>query len=217
MRVLGIETAGEQGGVALLGEEGPGYVVMFPTGRGQGELLAPAARAVLDLAGVRPRELGLIAVDVGPGSFTGLRIGLAFAKGLAQALGVPVVGVRQTEVVGKPLARWWPGRVAVWVHDRREFVYMAWADAHRAGSEIVLPWPDALARIGDRAGVLLTGSGAVRFGEAVRAQAPGVTVADPLWAWPSPLEVARQGRARFLELGPDDVLRLEPHYVQKEG
>ena len=65
-------------------------------GRDQAATLLPAIAATLEKAGVARRELSLIAVTVGPGSFTGVRVGLAAARGLAVALGVPLAGMTTT-------------------------------------------------------------------------------------------------------------------------
>lgn len=65
-------------------------------GREQAAMLLPAIAGTLERAGVARREVSLIAVTVGPGSFTGVRVGLAAARGLALALGVPLAGVTTT-------------------------------------------------------------------------------------------------------------------------
>jgi tRNA threonylcarbamoyladenosine biosynthesis protein TsaB len=211
---LGIETAGERGGVALVSSSGD-YEFFLPLGREGGETLPAAVESVLRLAAAKTEQIELIAVDIGPGSFTGLRIGLAFAKGLAQGWGVPLVGVRQTEAVGRPFS-WWPGRVGVWIHDRREFVYAAWATPDRVAMETVLPWPEALAKAREHPGTLLVGSGVVRFRDEIQASAPGIVCASAAFAYPRPSEIARLGWARFQSGGADDPKKLEPHYVHKE-
>jgi len=213
--VLGIETAGERGGAALVSPRGE-HEFFLPIGRAGGEALPAVVESLLGLAKAKREEIRLIAVDIGPGSFTGLRIGVAFAKGMAQALGVPMVGVRQTEAVGRPLS-WWPGRVGVWIHDRREFVYSAWVTSDRVGTETVLPWPEALAQAREHDGTLLVGSGVVRFWDEIRAAAPGIACAPAVVAYPRPSEIARLGLARLQSSGPDDPRQLEPHYVHKEG
>lgn len=211
--VLGIETAGAQGGVALVSPRGE-HELVVPLGRTGGEALPLAVDALLRLAGAKREEIQLIAVDIGPGSFTGVRMGVAFVHGMAQALDVPVVGVRQTEALARPLA-WWPGKVAVWIHDRREFVYAAWATRDRVGAEAVLPWREALAKAAQQPGALLVGSGVERFRDELEASGHGITCAGAQWAHPRPGEIARRGWERFQRAGADE-LPLEPHYVHKE-
>ncbi|MBC7098478.1 tRNA (adenosine(37)-N6)-threonylcarbamoyltransferase complex dimerization subunit type 1 TsaB [Candidatus Bipolaricaulota bacterium] len=212
MPVLAIETAGSRGGVALLCEPDHVFEATFYMPRKHVELLPSCVSSVLRAAGVK--EPSLIAVDVGPGSFTGLRIGVAFAKAFAQARAIPLVGVRQTEVVGLPVAAWWPGRVAVWIHDRRGIVYHAWASQGKVGRESVLEVEEAVGKLRGRGDVLLVGTGALRFRELVKRKAPGVVVAGPALAHPTPAEVARQGLARFEAQGPDRLFQLEPVYIQ---
>src|SRR6185369_2250653 len=65
-------------------------------GRDQAATLLPAIASTLEQAGVARTDLSLIAVTVGPGSFTGVRVGLAAARGLAVALGVPLAGLTTT-------------------------------------------------------------------------------------------------------------------------
>src|SRR5437773_1836431 len=67
--------------------------------RGHQERLAPMAQAVMARAGLGFGQLDRIAVIVGPGSFTGLRVGIAFAKGLAAALDLPAVGIGALEAL----------------------------------------------------------------------------------------------------------------------
>ena len=95
MIVLAIDTAGtgcyaalyEPGEDTILGASGADI------GRGHAERLMEFVDAALDAAGMTLQDVGRIAVAIGPGSFTGIRVGVAAARGLALALGVPVVGV----------------------------------------------------------------------------------------------------------------------------
>jgi tRNA threonylcarbamoyladenosine biosynthesis protein TsaB len=90
--------------------------------RGHQERLAGLVSDVLAEAGLIFADLTRIAVTVGPGSFTGLRVGLAFAKGLGSALGLPVIGIGTLEAMGAPLAGE-PGLVAVVLEAKRGQVY----------------------------------------------------------------------------------------------
>lgn len=104
-----------------------------------GELLAPAVADVLRAAGVVPRALTAVAVGVGPGPYTGLRIGLAFATGLAEAIRVPLVGVCTLDVIAFAVAPGLPFTVAT--DARRREVYWATydADGHRRTGPAVGP------------------------------------------------------------------------------
>lgn len=68
-------------------------------GRGQAARLVPAIAETLAAGGIDRRALSLIAVSVGPGSFTGVRVGLAAARGLGLALGIPIAGLATTAVL----------------------------------------------------------------------------------------------------------------------
>jgi tRNA threonylcarbamoyladenosine biosynthesis protein TsaB len=104
--------------------------------RGHQERLAPMAQRVMAEAGLAFPQLERIGVTVGPGSFTGLRIGLAFAKGLGSALGAPVVGVGTLEALAADIG----GLVFAAIDARRGQVYVQGFDDGRA-----LTAPDALA------------------------------------------------------------------------
>jgi tRNA threonylcarbamoyladenosine biosynthesis protein TsaB len=91
-RILAIDVSGPGGGAALLGPSGL-LVDLVPPAVRRGRDLVPAVRRLLALARMEARELDLVACGVGPGSFTGIRIGIATAAGLAYAAGRPVLGL----------------------------------------------------------------------------------------------------------------------------
>lgn len=103
--------------------------------RGHQERLAPLVRDLAGEAGVGFSRLTRIGVTVGPGSFTGLRVGVAFAKGLGAALGVPVVGVGALEA----LAHGREGFVVAAIDARRGQIYL-----QLFGDGAALTAPDAL-------------------------------------------------------------------------
>ena len=107
MLVLAVESATDVSAVALADEEG---VLAAVSGRGRrhGEHLAPAVEFACARAGRRLEELDAVAVDVGPGLFTGVRVGVATAKALAFALGLPAVAVGSLELLALSAARWAP-------------------------------------------------------------------------------------------------------------
>ncbi len=100
---LGIETATQVVSVALGGDEGLLGVVEIMQGRRHAEILAPAISFLCEQARVSIREIGAIGVDVGPGLFTGMRVGIATAKVMAQSLDVPLVGISSLDLLAFPL------------------------------------------------------------------------------------------------------------------
>jgi tRNA threonylcarbamoyladenosine biosynthesis protein TsaB len=85
-------------GVAIV-RHGASLVSLFEESRDQAARLLPAIVAALDQAGVARTQLDLIAVTTGPGSFTGVRVGLSAARGLAVGLGIPLAGIPTTSVL----------------------------------------------------------------------------------------------------------------------
>jgi tRNA threonylcarbamoyl adenosine modification protein YeaZ len=106
--------------------------------RAHGELLAPEIAALLADAGATPRDLGAIVAGLGPGPYTGLRVGLVTAGAMGQALGIPTYGVCSLDALGRAAG---PGRVLVATDARRREVYFAtYADGVRvAGPEVAKP------------------------------------------------------------------------------
>lgn len=99
MNVVAIETATEMVGVAVRAEDGSEAVFTLSGRRRHVETLAPALEHLLDQLGLTASDLNLVAVDLGPGLFTGLRVGVAAAKALAQALGLGVVGCSSLDIL----------------------------------------------------------------------------------------------------------------------
>ena len=98
MRILGLDTTGAQCSVALVDAAKVLAYKSEKIGRGHAERLAPMVAEVLSDAQIDISEIDQIAVCTGPGSFTGLRVALAFAKGLALPRSIPVIGISALEV-----------------------------------------------------------------------------------------------------------------------
>jgi tRNA threonylcarbamoyladenosine biosynthesis protein TsaB len=106
--------------------------------RRHGEVLAPAIESVLRDAGASPADLELVAVGVGPGPFTGLRVGLVTARTLGAVLGVPVAGVCSLDVLALEAGLTGPFRVAT--DARRREVYWASYDTGAALQRVAGPF-----------------------------------------------------------------------------
>ncbi|MBC7801904.1 MAG: tRNA (adenosine(37)-N6)-threonylcarbamoyltransferase complex dimerization subunit type 1 TsaB, partial [Gemmatimonadaceae bacterium] len=125
-----------------------------PGARGQVAGLATMAQAVLSEAGIAPADLDLIAVTIGPGSFTGIRAALSLAHGIALASGSPVVGVTVGEALWQPgdgRAHW------VAVDSRRGRVFLERDGAVASVSLDALPSPDGPVSVaGDAAAAVVS-------------------------------------------------------------
>jgi tRNA threonylcarbamoyladenosine biosynthesis protein TsaB len=103
--VLGIETATTQVGCAIGGYEGVLGSFHAARGRWHAETLAPAIEFVCQRTRIRLDEVSAVAVDVGPGLFTGLRVGVATAKAVASALRIPMIGLSSLDLLAYPERR----------------------------------------------------------------------------------------------------------------
>ena len=167
-------------------------------GRRHGELLAVGVREVMLAAGVQRRDLDAVVVGLGPGPFTGLRVGLVTAAVLAHALGVPAYGVCSLD--GLDVQDGW----AVSDARRREVYWARYAGGQRvAGPEVARP-----ADLQLPAGALLVGAGAVLH----RAAFEGADVAEaPLH--PSPHVLVLRAADRIRSGAPSEP--LTPLYLRR--
>ena len=102
MNILALETTDRVASVALLTDDGCRQLRIESPLRHE-ETVMPAVDELLSAAGLSPADLAALAVDVGPGSFTGVRIGVCHGNAMALALGVPVVSVNALEALAWPL------------------------------------------------------------------------------------------------------------------
>ncbi len=124
MIVLGIESATARAGVAIGTAEGVVACAEVTRGPRHAEILVPAVKFVCDQAGIALDQVDAIAVDIGPGLFTGLRVGIATANGLAQALSLPMIGVSSLDLLAHGMRHAGNDIVAV-IDARRSEVYAA--------------------------------------------------------------------------------------------
>ncbi len=124
MKILGIDTATDVLGVAVT--EGQELIAEYRSHikRAHAERLVPTIERLLNDLNLTPRSLDGIAVSIGPGSFTGLRIGLAAVKGIAYAANLPVVGVSSLEIVAFQ-GKFWPHQICPLIKAQGDEVYTA--------------------------------------------------------------------------------------------
>ncbi|MGJ8569439.1 MAG: tRNA (adenosine(37)-N6)-threonylcarbamoyltransferase complex dimerization subunit type 1 TsaB [Hoeflea sp.] len=130
-------------------------------GRGHAEQLPAVLQSVLAEAGVDLSEIARLGVTVGPGSFAGIRVGVAFARGLALALDVPVVGVGSLEAIALPAAREHGKAVMAVLDAKRDHVWAILVDADGTVTEPAAERsPQAAAALAMETGCRIIGSGA---------------------------------------------------------
>lgn len=105
MIILAIDTAGAACSVALWRDGAILSRQVEPMARGQAEMLMPMVRSLVDRVGVALADIDLFAVTIGPGAFTGLRIGIAASAGMALAAGRPIVGIDNFEAAARAVPK----------------------------------------------------------------------------------------------------------------
>lgn len=209
MVVLAIDTSHPEGCLSL-GVDGrvPGST-RFGAETSHLAELGPAVDGLLRQHDVTIEKVDRVALVIGPGSFTGLRIGLAFAKGLYAALGVELVTMGTLELLAAP----WLSehtRVGVMVDARKGEVYAAvyGGDPAAPVTEVSphVTAPEAFVR--SLTGALLVGSGVARYGDIV-----GAAPHEPNSDLPSTEHLARRA-PELRPLSRRETLALEPWYIR---
>ncbi len=218
MLILALDTATLVSSVALAAPDRLLGELTLQTRKTHSERLMPHVEQLLALAETDKAAIGAIAVSIGPGSFTGLRIGLATAKALAYALRIPLVGVPTLAALafGCPV----PGALLAPTMDAQKGnIYLAlyrWqaGDLEEVMPPAVLDHEAAAAELAARpGGAVVLGEAVALYGEAFR-QA-GVALAEPHVAMPRAGSVALLG-ARLLAAGVrHGAMDLEPLYIRR--
>lgn len=216
MLILGIETATQQVSVALGGHEGVIGLIEIARGRRHAETLVPAIDFLCSQADIGLDEIGLVAVDIGPGLFTGMRVGLATAKALAQALRVPMIGISSLDLLAFPHRR--SDRVVVPVVDARkgEVFYAMYRQVPGGLQQVAAPRAapvdelvaDLLARSQE---TLCVGDGALRYRNEIR-EGYHCEFADE--AHPSAAPLVQLAHARALREEWSNPSEIQPLYLR---
>jgi tRNA threonylcarbamoyladenosine biosynthesis protein TsaB len=220
--VLAVESATELAGVALADDAGVLATATVSRGRHHAESIAPAIQFVCRRAGTTLSALDAVGVDVGPGLFTGLRVGVGTAKALAFALGRPLVGIGSLEILAHAVATSGaaPGMLVVPVVDaKRGEVFSARLRTTDSGvsweGDEVRRAPEVLAA--ELAGLgepfVLAGDGARRY-RAALGGIPGAVVAGHALDFPPPGVLAMMTVARAAAGEGQDSAAVLPRYLR---
>ena len=218
MKLLALDTSTAVGSLAVMDGSRLMAETTLLADKKHGEHLVPAIQSLLDRLGLKPSEIEAYAVGIGPGSFTGLRTGLALVKGLALANPRPVVGVSSLQALARSAFEH-HGLILPLIDARKGEIFVATfrADSQgqvvRESADMALP-PEALAGL-IREPALLLGDGLLRYRKIlVETLKENAQIApESLWA-PRAVWIANLALRR-LEQGDSDPLDcLVPIYVR---
>lgn len=219
MLVLGLDSATQVAGVALIDGNRLVAELFFNTRKNHSQRLLPLIAALLREAGFKLADLDGLAVALGPGSFTGLRIGLATVKGLAHAAQKPVAGIPTLD--GLAWNAWEvPGLVCPVLYARRQEVYTAlyrWQEGELCR---LTPYqaldPYSLVDLlkSYTMPVYFLGDGVIPYWEVWQQLGTRARFLPSTSTLPRAAQIARLGRERLLAGKEDDLFQLKPLYLR---
>ena len=220
MLVLAIETSTPQTSVALGTQQGVLASQHHTWGVGHSEAVVPAIHNILELTEIRPSQISGVAVGLGPGLFTGLRVGISTARAFAQVLRAPVVGIGSLDVLAFSV-RYTRSRIGAVSDGKRGEVYYAFYRSVPGGvareSEYLVGPPERLAADLEALGeeTLLVGGGALLYRRALEEAGTPLEFATTSTAFPNAVELLELALPRFVREETGRAEDLLPHYVRK--
>ncbi len=219
MLVLGIESSTPQASVAIGSEQGMVASALVSRGASYSEFLLPAVRFCLDQSGLNYRNIGGVAVSLGPGLFTGMRVGVATAKALAQVLSVPIVGLASLDIVAHEV-RHSPKVICVVIDARRGEVFYAFYRASPGGiqrmTDYLVDKPERLAiRMGaSPEDALVVGNGALVYREVFEELGSSIEFGSMSHAFPDARPLVELAVPRMFREEYDSLYQLKPLYLR---
>ncbi|HZU13133.1 MAG TPA: tRNA (adenosine(37)-N6)-threonylcarbamoyltransferase complex dimerization subunit type 1 TsaB [Chloroflexota bacterium] len=216
--LLALDTATQQAGCAVYGESGVVAELAWQAGRNHSRDLESGVQEILRLARLTFRDLSSVAVASGPGSFSGVRVGIAYAKGLCLARDIPLAGISTLDILGYQASALSASVTAVLSAGRGD-VYAARYEGrgeswHRLSDYALLP-VHAAAEMAS--GSLLIGDGARDVADAASGEGLDAREAPALWQWRRPGFLAKLGQS-YLDTGGADLREtLEPLYLRRSA
>jgi len=220
MPILAIETATLVSSVALATAGTLLAEITLQTKKTHSEILMAHIAKLLDMAGVSKADITAVAVSIGPGSFTGLRIGLATAKSLAYAMKVPLLGVPTLAALA--YGSFVPGAILAPMLDaQRGNVYQALFERQKGSLKELMPATvmgidEALDNLAQyNTPVILMGEAAVQYSEKIKSIGNHLVLATPHMIIQRASSVATLGHMLIKQGIQHDVMALEPLYIRR--
>ena len=216
LRILALETSTLDASVAVFEDARILGQVAFDRSRRTAQSFAPAIVHQLESVGWRPQDLHLVAVSIGPGSFTGLRVGVTAAKTLAYAVGADVLGIPTLQVVARQAPVRTAGISAV-LDAQRQQLFVA-DFQHRDGQLVAgcdtrivdaASWLEGLSP-----GTAVTGPGLVRWQDRIPAE---VQVIEPSYWTPLAATVGQLAYEQYESGSRQDLWTLNPRYFRSSA
>lgn len=219
MIVVAIETSTPHTSVAI-GSDREIVGSISLAGQARQEAVTPALDQLLEWTGVRLSQVGGIAVGVGPGLFTGLRVGVETAKTLAQVLGVPIVGITSLDALAFAVRHTHKLIVAVIDGRRGEVFYAIYRSLPGGvvrGHDYAVATPDHVcAELETIPGEMLAvGDGAILYRNHLEELGSRVEIASSIRAHPEAAALAELAVPRFLREEHDRLHEVMPLYVRR--
>lgn len=222
MKILGIDTSTPIGSVALI--DGDNLVAEHTLNivQAHSSRLMPAIDSVLKWGNITVDDLDGCAVGIGPGSFTGIRIGVATIKSICYAVDKPIVGVSTLEAIAYNL-RWSNSIICPLLDARRSEIYGAIFEGNtkwqRLSEDLCLPIEDFLDRMKEKASpdcpIHFVGDGLATYGNVVRENlGERAHLADTIFNVPRGAAIAHLGAQRLQHGDNDNYWTLVPNYVR---
>jgi tRNA threonylcarbamoyladenosine biosynthesis protein TsaB len=223
MRLLALETSSAAASLALYEAGAVTRADHFSAGMTLCQELPGRIQGLLDRACAADAGLTALAVSLGPGSFTGLRVGLALAKAVAHCLELPLVGVPSPEVIAAGMGGV-GARIAVLQHSRADEMYVTLFEAdegmggrdarrHAEAATLVARLPEAVRRVLDFGAEVACGDAIARHRDALAAALGGITLAGEDQQYPLAEVLATLAAERVASADPQAMFALTPAYV----
>jgi len=217
LRMLALETSGQAGSVAAFASDNLISERWLDSSRRSAQSLAPAIRDLLNELSWRPADIRVVAVTTGPGSFTGLRVGVTTAKTFAYAVGADVIGVNTLEAIVQRAA---PASGRIWaiIDAQRGEVYSGLFSLDSVGLWEALGPTTIVSRDawlgGLPAGDVITGPAL----GSLLGRVPRDVIALPASAWlPTAESVGRLASRKYAGGERDSVWALSPQYYRRSA
>lgn len=217
IRILAIETTVDEGSVAAFAGTEPMAEIPLDRDVRSAQSLAPTLKSLLESISWEPQSISLVAVDIGPGSFTGTRIGVTTAKAFAYAVGAECLAVRSLEVVAEQMPST-PTDLSVAINAQRQQVFTATFSCEQprkplTDEEIQIldndVWLQSLAPQTTVSGLAL---------EKLAPKLPSNVHTAPQETWiPRASTIAQLAAERYTAGHRDDLWKLKPLYLRRSA